>query len=301
MRLKTVLLFGLAIAAAGATAHMTRTWIDATAASARAAAIDSVDVDYRSTDVMMGIPEPKKPLPKVLVAAADLPTGTILRREHLDWRAWPEEALDRRYAIEGKGDLEAMYGAVARTAITAGEPILESRLVRLGDSGFLAAILKPGMRAVTVPIDASSGIAGLIMPGDRVDVIVTHDYARDENQMTRRASETVLRNVRVLALDQRLDDVSKEAGLAKTATLEVEPAHTEIIAMITEMGKISLSLRALPGDEEVDLGPHAKRSFTTDTAVSALLGPIKREGQTESGITVIRGNKAEVVPFSAIK
>lgn len=300
MRFRTILLFGLAIAAAGGTAHMARSWVKATEQSALAhrQAVGPGDV----VNGMVAMPEPAKPLPKVLVASADLPTGTILRREHFEWRAWPEEAVDKRYMIEGKIELEDMYGAVARNAITSGEPILESRLVRLGDSGFLAAILKPGMRAVTVPVDASSGVAGLVMPGDRVDVIVTHEYARDENQMTRRVSETVLRNVRVLALDQRLDDVAKEAGLAKTATLEVEPKHTEVIATVTEMGKISLSLRALPGDDEAENGPNRNRSYTTDWEVSALLGPIRREGaKPENGIVIVRANKTEVISMGSAK
>lgn len=295
MRMRTVLLFGLAIAAAAGTAHMARSWVKATEASLLAQR-----QSLNAGDVVMGampLPEPPKPLPRVLVASVDLPTGTILRREHLEWRPWPEEAVDGRYLVENRVGRDSVYGAVARNAITAGEPILESRLVRLGDSGFLAAILKPGMRAVTVPIDAASGVAGLVMPGDRVDVIVTHEYGRDENQMTRRVSETVLRNVRVLALDQRLDDVSKEAGLAKTATLEVEPKHSEIVATITEMGRISLSLRALPGDADAERGPDRKRTFTTDSEVSALLGPVRRDGvDRENGIVVVRANKTEIVP-----
>jgi pilus assembly protein CpaB len=299
MRLRTIGLFALAIAAAAGTAHMARGWVEATEQSARAKQDSSAGPEFGMG--AMAIAEPEAPLPRVLVATMDLPTGTILRREHLDWRPWPEAALDERYRVEGKVELDSMFGAVARNAITSGEPILESRLVRLGDSGFLAAILKPGMRAVTVPVDASSGIAGLVMPGDRVDVIVTHEYGRDENQVTRRVSETVLNNVRILALDQRLDDVAKEAGLAKTATLEVEPKHTEVIATVTEMGKISLSLRALPGDDEAEQGPKVTSSFTTDSEVSSMLSPIRRAGGPKpeaAGIIIVRANKSELVGAS---
>lgn len=296
MRLRTIGLFGLAIAAAAGTAHMARGWVEATERSALAKRATVTGPEFGMG--AMAVPEPEAPMPRVLVATTDLPTGTILRREHLDWRSWPEEALDERYRIDGKVELESLFGAVARNAITSGEPILESRLVRLGDSGFLAAILKPGMRAVTVPVDASSGIAGLVMPGDRVDVIVTHEYGRDENQVTRRVSETVLNNVRILALDQRLDDVAKEAGLAKTATLEVEPKHTEVIATVTEMGKISLSLRALPGDDESEQGPKVTPSFTTDSEVSSMLSPIRRASGAKpeaAGIVIVRANKSEIV------
>jgi Flp pilus assembly protein CpaB len=107
--------------------------------------------------------------------------------------------------------------------------------------------------------------------------------------------------VRILALDQRLDDVAKEAGLAKTATLEVEPKHTEVIATVTEMGKISLSLRALPGDDEAEQGPKVMSSFTTDSEVSSMLSPIRRAGGPKpeaAGIIIVRANKSELVGAS---
>lgn len=292
MRVRTVLLFSLALSAAGLTAYVTRNWVQATERQALASR------EVRVTEVMAGGGAVRSvALSQVLVAATDLPTGTIMRHEHVEWRPWPTDAVDPRYATEDTHQVEGFVGAVARTGIAAGEPIVESRLVRLGDSGFLAAILQPGMRALTVEIDASSGIAGLIMPGDRVDVIVTHEIGRDEDQLTRRASETVLRNVRVLALDQRLDDVSKQAGLAKTATLELEPKQTEVLAMVADLGRLSLSLRALPGDDEREAGPRRNRTFTTDTEVSSLLRPMQRLA-AEPTITIVRGKNAEQVPLS---
>ncbi len=297
MRIHTVFLFVLAIGAAGLTAYVARSWVLAT--ERRSAGPGEIQLEQLVTGSSVSRPTA---IAHVLVAGTDLPTGTILRRDHLEWHPWPEEAIDPRYALDGAVEVDDYLGSVARTAIAAREPIVESRLVRLGDSGFLAAILEPGMRAVTVPIDAASGVAGLIMPGDRVDVIVTHEIGRDDRQNTRRASETVLSNVRVLALDQRLDDLSRESGLAKTATLELRPKQAEIMAMTTELGRVSLSLRSLPLDvqasAEVAAGPHRRRSFTTDTEVSSLLMPLADE-ETGPSVTIVRGNAAEELNFKA--
>ena len=190
----------------------------------------------------------------VLVAKGDLPAGQFVRPDNLQWQAWPEAGIADNYVVEGKGKLEDYVGAVVRSGLTNGEPISDGRVVRPGDRGFMAAVLTPGNRAVTVPVTPSSGLAGFVFPGDRVDVILTMTIQPDKEgekvEKERRASETVLTGIRVLATDQRADDQKREVTVAKTATLEVTPKQAEVIAVVSEMGKISLSLRSLAQDGE---------------------------------------------------
>ena len=138
-------------------------------------------------------------------------------------------------------------GAVVRRAIVQGEPLTKDRIVKPGDRGFAAAILKDGMRAVSVNVNAMTGIAGLVFPGDYVDVILTHAIRRpdDEERPIRQVSETILNNVRILAMDQRTDDQSSKPSVPKTATLEVSPKQAEILMVSSDIGRLSLSLRSL--------------------------------------------------------
>src|SRR5216684_5957769 len=157
----------------------------------------------------------------VLVAKGDLPAGQFVRPDNLHWQAWPEAGIAENYVVEGKGKLEDYVGAVVRSGLTNGEPIADGRVVRPGDRGFMAAVLTPGNRAVTVPVTPSSGLAGFVFPGDRVDVILTltiqpEDRDGKKDGTERRASETVLTDIRVLATDQRADDQKREVTVAKT-------------------------------------------------------------------------------------
>ena len=159
----------------------------------------------------------------VLVAAEDLAAGTFVKPESLRWQEWPDVAVPESYGVRGavaEGDL---VGSVVRRPLFAGEPIQSTYLVKSGDRGFLAAVLDPGMRAMSIAVDETSSSAGLIFPGDRVDVIVTHQLRiPGEAVGERRVSETVLEDVRVLAMGARLNgasDAEKEGDSARTATL----------------------------------------------------------------------------------
>jgi pilus assembly protein CpaB len=170
-------------------------------------------------------------------------------------------------------------------------------------------VLEPGKRAVSVSINATTGIAGLVFPGDRVDLILTHNIPEEEGgkKKMRRASETVLKNIRVLAVDQTVDDQTGEPEVAKTTTLEVTPKQAEIIAVVIELGRLSLSLRSLAREEQADgdANPGSmvddKPSFTLDTEVSLLLERPKLPKRPKGPvINVVRGLKAdtvEVVPY----
>jgi pilus assembly protein CpaB len=195
---------------------------------------------------------PTGPLPaaQVLVAATALPAGTILKPGQARWQAWPAGTSTAGYLTQANTRLDQMTGAVVRASVDAGEPLTANRLVQPGDRSFLAAVLQPGYRAVTVNVTASTGLAGLAMPGDHVDVILNIAAPRPENG-NQVGSVTVLQDLRLLAMDQRADatkdpkDVKKDAAVPQTATLEVTPRGAEIVGAAEQMGTLSLSLRSL--------------------------------------------------------
>lgn len=249
---------------------------------------------------------------KVLVAASDIPAGSFIRGDaNLALVDWPEknitEAMQTNATVK-PGDYE---GAVARRPITKGEPITKNLLVKSNEGGFMSAVLEPGKRAVSIAVDATTGNAGFIFPGDFVDLILTH--AVDTDRQAMRASETFIENVRVLAVDQMLSNPENKAVLAKTVTLEVTPKQAEEINVAKDLGKISLSLRSLskpvtdadtaPGDVSFDdvlrnsehLPANETTTVTRDTDVSRIIAP---GGAATTRVRVIRGDKQEDIDFA---
>jgi pilus assembly protein CpaB len=195
---------------------------------------------------------PAVPLgPKIMVARKALPVGTIIDQESLAFQAWPKEMMQNAYYVEGTpdADLSKLLGTVVRNPITAGQPITHGALVGPNDRGFLAAALGPGMRAVTVPVSATSGVAGFVFPGDRVDMVLTQEVRGGGDGPPLRVSETIVRNLRVLATDQRIDSKDEEGKtvpkLFSTITLEATPRLSEKIAVAQSLGMLSLSLRSI--------------------------------------------------------
>lgn len=189
--------------------------------------------------------------PEVLVATRALPVGTIIDAEALRFQVWPEGLVQPAYYTKGDAgaDPQALIGTVVRNEITAGQPITQGALIKPGERGFLAAALGPGMRAITVAVSATSGVAGFIFPGDRVDIVLTQDVAGGGDGPPLKVSETVLRNVRVLATDQRTSSTNEEGKpevmKAQTVTLEATPKIAEKIAVAQMIGQLSLSLRSI--------------------------------------------------------
>jgi pilus assembly protein CpaB len=189
--------------------------------------------------------------PKVLVARKALPVGTIIDAESLAFQAWPKELVQNAYYTEGapEADISKLLGTVVRNPITAGQPLTKGALVGPNDRGFLAAALGPGMRAVTVPVSNTSGVAGFIFPGDRVDMVLTQDVQGGGEGPPLKVSETIIRNLRVLATDQRIDSKNEEGKTEvktfATVTLEATPRIAEKIAVAQSMGTLSLSLRSI--------------------------------------------------------
>jgi pilus assembly protein CpaB len=238
---------------------------------------------------------PVIPKTMVLVAKTDLATGSFLRADSLRWQEWPKEGLADSYIVEGKAKPEDFAGAVVRSRLTAGEPVTQARVVHPGDRGFLAAVLTPGDRAVTVNVTPSSGMAGFIYPGDRVDLILTTAiHSNDKDAQTQHMSETVLTDLRVVGMDQRLTDEKdkKESPIPKTATLEVTPKQAEIVSVISELGLVSLSLRSLAtGDDDTAL---PRISQTLDSEAVHYPRP-ETQASTIHKIDVMRGSESSEV------
>ena len=188
--------------------------------------------------------------PEILVATRPLPVGTILDASALKYQPWPKELIDNAYFLKEKTDLKSLVGTVVRNPITAGQPVTNGSLVKPGDRGFLAAALGPGMRAITVPVQAQTGVAGFVFPGDRVDMVLTQEVAGGGDGPALKVAETIIRNLRVLATDQNMQESKDEEGNAvvrpaSTVTVEVTPKIAEKIAVAQTVGSLSLSLRSI--------------------------------------------------------
>jgi len=230
--------------------------------------------------------------PRVLVAQRALPVGTIITADAIAYQAWPKEMVRDAYFIDGESDINGLLGTVVRLPITAGEPVTQGSLVAPGDRGFLAAALGPGMRAVTVPVSAKTGVAGFVFPGDRVDLVLTQAVKSEEGADLKTA-ETILRNIRVLATDQRTSTTRNEDGNTvvqafRTVTIEVTPRIAEKVAVAQTIGTISLSLRSIADNQaelesaiasgEVDVPEGATKAEEEQFLRSAISRP--RDGAT---------------------
>ena len=237
-------------------------------------------------------------LPEIAAAARDLPTGTILKETDLKWVPWAATADTGALLVKGKTTLSDVAGAVVRDGFRAGEPIISTRVAHSRDQGFLAAVLTPGMRAISVSLSPTAEVAGFIFPGDRVDVILTHSFSRKDipDLSERRVSETILRNVRVLALDQRSDNQTTDPKVAQLATLEVSEKDAERMAMAIDMASsqssnraaLSLVLRSLALDDQIpaDAKPQTP---TWDSDVSHAFPTVNGEDGLMQRVQVMRG------------
>jgi pilus assembly protein CpaB len=187
-----------------------------------------------------------------------MPVGTIITAEALKFQPWPKELVDKAYFLKGTPGVNAadLIGTVVRNEISAGQPISQGSLIKPGDRGFLAAALGPGMRAVTVAVGTISGVAGFVFPGDRVDLILTQEVAGADGALPLKVAETILRNVRVLAVDQRTYSLAEDGKpivkKAANVTLEVTPRIAEKIQVASMVGGITLALRSI-ADTTADL------------------------------------------------
>jgi pilus assembly protein CpaB len=213
------------------------------------------------------------PKSQVLVAKRDLPPGTRLTVDDMTWQPWPKDALNAAYIVNDTSvpaasdktgqvaskamevakvavgaeepKLMALVGAVVREPILAREPMIERKLVRAGEAGIMAISLDTGMRAMAIPLSAESAAGGFILPGDHVDVVLTHPLEGASGGGKRFSSETVLKNVRVLAIDQATATPKEgNAVVGATATLELNSKQAEVLALSKAQGDLTLVLRS---------------------------------------------------------
>jgi pilus assembly protein CpaB len=219
-------------------------------------------------------PPPPLATTEVLVAKADLNTGQAVSESDLGWQTWP--AASASAALVRKSDrpdaIKEFSGAMVRSPMVAGEPIRDSKVVLAKGGGFMAAVLPHGMRAIALDITPDNDAGGFILPNDHVDVILTRrdKWAEKIAGVEKYTSETILRNVRVLAVDRSIEDKEgQKVAVGKTATIELEPQQAETLALARQLGTISLALRSLldsqsPTPEGGDQ-PQEKQSRTINT------------------------------------
>ncbi len=190
------------------------------------------------------------PSVEVLVAKGDIGLGHTVSGGDMAWVSWPANAASGNFITKtNRPDaLESLAGAIARAPFVAGEPIRDAKLVQAKGSGFMAAILPPGMRAMSVGIAPETGAGGFILPNDRVDVLLTQrDRAAEKVTGSEvQVSETILKNIRVLAIDQNVEEKNgQRVVIGKTATLELSPGQAESLTLAQKLGSISLALRSI--------------------------------------------------------
>lgn len=179
---------------------------------------------------------------RVLIADHDIQRGERLSVDSTKWVAWPEQAVSESYIVESGDDAQQKFdGAVARTLIVTGEPIIEAKIVRAGSSGLMAAILTPGMRAITQRVSEETAAGGFILPGDRVDVLFTQKADRGSAR-----TRTIFENVRVLAVNATYEETPEAANIdSANVTLEFSPSDAESFVTARSNGEVSLSLRSV--------------------------------------------------------
>jgi pilus assembly protein CpaB len=195
-------------------------------------------------------PEPTAQLPTVdvLVAKSDIAMGQSLSAGDVQWQTWPASAASANFIrkTERPNAIESLAGFVVRTPFVAGEPIREVKLVNAKGSGFMAAILPSGMRAVSTQISPETGAGGFILPNDHVDVILTRRDKDADKGGGGQTSETILTNIRILAIDQTIEEKGgQKVVVGKTATLELTSGQAETLALGQQLGSLALALRSI--------------------------------------------------------
>jgi pilus assembly protein CpaB len=265
----------VAVFAAGLTAFLAKRWLDEQ--SARQAAGDL------------------QQMAEVLVAGRDVDAGTVLQAGDLRYDAWPQSALNPRLLVRKPGEdpRSQFIGQVTRRTVAAGEPFTAAATFRQDSVGVLAGTLAPGMRAVSIAITNASAVAGFVTPGDHVDVVLAADVRKNDSRgepaasgtIVRFSAETVLSDVKVLAVDQQMARGRDGAPIqAKTATIEVTPKQGETVIAAGMLGNLSLVLRGLPdaasatakANGPVGEPPAADPGYTSDLQVSKALQAVAK-------------------------
>jgi len=239
---------------------------------------------------------------RILVAARPLPAGSLLRNEDLAVRDVPGPDLEEGFLRDSAETRAELAGALVRRFLDTGSPLVLGDVLRPRDRGFLAAVLMPNRRAITVGVDAVTGTAGLIWPGDRVDLLLTQTLDERVAVLSRRVvGETVLNDVRVIAVDQQLTqgaagaNASPDGKVARTVTLEVTPEEAERVAVAAQLGRLSLTIRSM-AVEAID-APASRRSVFGGDVSPALAQTDPVERPVGARLRIIQGDERQEVVF----
>lgn len=239
---------------------------------------------------------PPPPKVKILVTARIVSGGTLLKDDDIAGKAVPKDAVPAGALLDTPEVRSELHGALVLHYLDKGTRITRADVLRPRDRGFLAAVLRPGMRAITVGVDSITGTAGLIWPGDHVDLILTQTLNNpNATEGHRIVGQTILTNVRVIAVDQRMvqgaDQKHAAVGnVARTITLEVTPPEAERLAVAERLGRLSATVRSAenPTDQ-----PKPGVVYASDVS-SAMAVP---QAQPEQKMVVIQGGQQQVVQF----
>lgn len=205
---------------------------------------------------------------EVLVARTDMGLGQFATQSQFRWQSWPSEAVSPAFisrSANGDKVMQELSGSIVRSPISAGEPITAQKLIKAGQGGVLAAILPKGMRAVSTRIKEETAAGRMILPNDHVDVILIRRLQGKDRQENF-VSDTMFRNVRILAIGQQIEtkDGKKVEATANTATLELTPRQAELLALANSMGEISLTLRSIADITADGTGPSGDNPLNKD-------------------------------------
>jgi pilus assembly protein CpaB len=202
---------------------------------------------------------------EILVAKDEIQLGQSINAQNMHWQIWPTQAASPVFIrkADRPDAIEQFTGSIARAPFVAGEPLRESKLIKANGSGYMAAVLDKGMRAVSTEISPETGAGGFILPNDRVDVILSRrdrDAERTGAAETQ-TSDTILVNIRILAIDQTLGEKDgQKVVIGKTATLELTPRQAETLALSRQLGTLSLALRSLADAGDTTLPSEDERT-----------------------------------------
>jgi pilus assembly protein CpaB len=236
---------------------------------------------------------------RMIVAARPLSIGTLLKDEDFRETEVGADGVPEGAFTGGTASLAELRGALLRRFIDPNQPVVATDVLRPRDRGFLAAVLRPGTRAISIGVDVVTGASGLIWPGDEVDLILTQNLQQQgpESPGRRVVGETILSAVRVIAVDQQIShsgtDATAARVVARTVTLEVTPEQAERLAVAMQLGRISLVVRSIEGVPEAT-GPRPSLVFGSDVS-SALTGPQAPSATTR--MRVIQGGSQQEVTF----
>jgi len=195
--------------------------------------------------------------------------------QDMQWQLWPTQAASPVFIrkSERRDAIEQLTGAIARAPFVAGEPLRDSKLIKANGSGYMAAVLDKGMRAVSTEISPETGAGGFILPNDRVDVILSRrDREAEKAGATEtHTSDTILSNIRVLAIDQTLGEKDgQRVVIGKTTTLELTPRQAELLALSRQLGTLSLALRSLADANDTTLPSDDERSAGKKSGINTV-------------------------------